>query len=64
MLSDRRCLHLAIIDIAFASGFRDVSHFQSRVPPSLRRDAVRRSGCSDRAGAEVILRRSSNEAAP
>jgi AraC-like DNA-binding protein len=27
MLSDRRCLHLAIIDIAFASGFRDVSHF-------------------------------------
>jgi AraC-like DNA-binding protein len=27
MLSDRRCLHLAIIDIAFAAGFGDVSHF-------------------------------------
>jgi AraC-like DNA-binding protein len=27
MLSDRRCLHLAIIDIAFAVGFGDVSHF-------------------------------------
>jgi AraC-like DNA-binding protein len=27
MLSDRPCLDLAIIDIAFASGFRDVSHF-------------------------------------
>jgi len=27
MLNDRRCLHLAIIDIAFAAGFGDVSHF-------------------------------------
>jgi AraC-like DNA-binding protein len=27
MLTDRRCLHLAIIDIAFAAGFGDVSHF-------------------------------------
>ncbi len=27
MLTDRRCLHLAIIDIAFAVGFGDVSHF-------------------------------------
>jgi AraC-like DNA-binding protein len=27
MLSDRRCLHLAIINIAFAVGFSDVSHF-------------------------------------
>jgi AraC-like DNA-binding protein len=27
MLSDHRCLHLAIIDIAFAVGFGDVSHF-------------------------------------
>jgi AraC-like DNA-binding protein len=27
MLADRRCLHLAIIDIAFAAGFGDVSHF-------------------------------------
>jgi AraC-like DNA-binding protein len=27
MLSDRRCLHLPIIDIAFAAGFGDVSHF-------------------------------------
>ena len=27
MLTDRRCLHLAIIDIAFASGFGDASHF-------------------------------------
>jgi AraC-like DNA-binding protein len=27
MLSDQRCQHLAIIDIAFAVGFGDVSHF-------------------------------------
>jgi AraC-like DNA-binding protein len=27
MLTDRRCLHLAIIDIAIAVGFGDVSHF-------------------------------------
>ena len=27
MLNDRRCLHLAIIDIAFTAGFGDVSHF-------------------------------------
>ena len=27
LLSDRRCLHRAIIDIAFAAGFGDVSHF-------------------------------------
>ena len=27
MLTYRRCLHLAIIDIAFAAGFGDVSHF-------------------------------------
>src|SRR5215470_3645203 len=27
MLTDRRCFHLAIIDIAFAAGFGDVSHF-------------------------------------
>jgi AraC-like DNA-binding protein len=27
ILNDRRCLHLAIIDIAFAAGFGDVSHF-------------------------------------
>jgi AraC-like DNA-binding protein len=27
MLTDRRCLHLAIIDIALAVGFGDVSHF-------------------------------------
>jgi AraC-like DNA-binding protein len=27
MLTDRRCLHLAIIDIAFAASFGDVSHF-------------------------------------
>ena len=27
MLNDSRCLHLAIIDIAFAAGFGDVSHF-------------------------------------
>jgi AraC-like DNA-binding protein len=27
MLTDRRYLHLAIIDIAFAAGFGDVSHF-------------------------------------
>jgi AraC-like DNA-binding protein len=27
MLTDRRYLHLAIIDIAFAVGFGDVSHF-------------------------------------
>jgi len=27
MLTDRRCPHLAIIDIAFAAGFGDVSHF-------------------------------------
>ncbi len=27
MLRDRRCLHLAIIDIAFAAGFGDISHF-------------------------------------
>ena len=27
MLSDRRCLHLAIIDSALAAGFGDVSHF-------------------------------------
>jgi AraC-like DNA-binding protein len=27
MLSDRRCLHRTIIDIAFAVGFGDVSHF-------------------------------------
>jgi len=27
MLTDRRCLHLAIIDIAFAAGLADVSHF-------------------------------------
>jgi AraC-like DNA-binding protein len=27
MLSDHRCLHLAIINIAFAVGFSDVSHF-------------------------------------
>jgi AraC-like DNA-binding protein len=27
MLSDRRYLHLAIIDIAFTVGFGDVSHF-------------------------------------
>jgi AraC-like DNA-binding protein len=27
MLNDRRCLHFAIIDIAFAAGFGDVSHF-------------------------------------
>jgi AraC-like DNA-binding protein len=27
MLSDRRYVHLAIIDIAFAAGFSDVSHF-------------------------------------
>jgi AraC-like DNA-binding protein len=27
MLTDRRCLHLGIIDIAFAAGFGDVSHF-------------------------------------
>jgi len=27
MLTDWRCLHLAIIDIAFAAGFGDVSHF-------------------------------------
>ena len=27
MLTDQRCLHLAIIDIAFAVGFGDVSHF-------------------------------------
>lgn len=27
MLGDRRCLHLAVIDIAFAVGFGDVSHF-------------------------------------
>jgi AraC-like DNA-binding protein len=27
MLTDRRCRHLAVIDIAFAAGFGDVSHF-------------------------------------
>jgi AraC-like DNA-binding protein len=27
MLTDRRCFHLAIIEIAFAAGFGDVSHF-------------------------------------
>jgi AraC-like DNA-binding protein len=27
MLSDCRCVHLGIIDIAFAAGFGDVSHF-------------------------------------
>jgi AraC-like DNA-binding protein len=27
MLTDRRCLDLAVIDIAFAAGFGDVSHF-------------------------------------
>jgi transcriptional regulator GlxA family with amidase domain len=27
MLTDQRCLHLAVIDIAFAAGFGDVSHF-------------------------------------
>jgi transcriptional regulator GlxA family with amidase domain len=27
MLTDRRCLHMAIIDIATAAGFGDVSHF-------------------------------------
>jgi len=27
MLTDRRCLHLTIIDIALAAGFGDVSHF-------------------------------------
>jgi AraC-like DNA-binding protein len=27
MLTDRRSLHLGIIDIAFAAGFGDVSHF-------------------------------------
>jgi AraC-like DNA-binding protein len=27
MLTDRRYLHLAIIDIALAAGFGDVSHF-------------------------------------
>jgi AraC-like DNA-binding protein len=27
MLTDRRCLHLTIIDIAFAVGFGDISHF-------------------------------------
>jgi AraC-like DNA-binding protein len=27
MLTDRRCLHLAVIDIAFAAGFGDVSNF-------------------------------------
>jgi hypothetical protein len=27
LLTDLRCCHLAIIDIAFASGFGDVSHF-------------------------------------
>jgi AraC-like DNA-binding protein len=27
MLTDQRCQHLAIIDIAFAAGFGDVSHF-------------------------------------
>jgi AraC-like DNA-binding protein len=27
MLTDRRCLHLAVIDIALAAGFGDVSHF-------------------------------------
>ncbi len=27
MLTDRRCLHLAIIDIVFEAGFGDVSHF-------------------------------------
>jgi AraC-like DNA-binding protein len=27
MLTDRRCLHMAIIDIAFTAGFGDVSHF-------------------------------------
>jgi AraC-like DNA-binding protein len=27
MLTDPRCLHLAIVDIALAAGFGDVSHF-------------------------------------
>jgi AraC-like DNA-binding protein len=27
MLTDRRYMHLAIIDVAFAAGFGDVSHF-------------------------------------
>jgi AraC-like DNA-binding protein len=47
MLTDRRCLHLAIIDIAFAAGFGDVSNFNrvfrrrfGETPSSVRASAI------------------------
>jgi AraC-like DNA-binding protein len=47
MLTDRRCLHLAIIDIAFAAGFGDVSNFNrvfrrrfGETPSSVRAAAI------------------------
>src|SRR5262249_304747 len=54
MLTDRRCLHRAIIDIAFAAGFWRRLSLQSRVPPALRRDAIGRARRSDCMGAEVM----------
>ncbi len=56
MLSDRRCLHMAIIDVAFAVGFGEVSHLCSAGDSARRRPAyvLRQSGRSRRDPATMV----------
>ncbi len=56
MLTDPHHLHLAIIDIAFAVGFGDVSHFNRMFRRNFGETPSGVRAASTHAGAEVILR--------